>query len=296
MTIETDTADRTTRHAEPARLEYGGVVIRQWDEMLSLTDMWKAARQKAIADGAVASAMDEHKPAQWLRSADAKKFIDAVLEVFNVGNLHIESLVTTTRGGRDPQTRAHWQIGLAYAKYLSPEFHMWCNTVVRERMEGRSVPAGVTILTAEIKALNDRIGPLETALAERDAAFLMLAKEVRAVMNAADPRSAMVTDYVPMLEILKGEGVEKKRRRPFSQRCSSRCRRYLTKADRGDKVRVSRESGKYLFHVDAVKEWLAAEGRQLIREHRALVEGQTVMQFPKPKAVPKAVQVAPALL
>src|SRR5690606_20782518 len=24
---------------------------------------------------------------------------------------------------------------LAYAKYLSPEFHMWCNQVVRERME-----------------------------------------------------------------------------------------------------------------------------------------------------------------
>jgi hypothetical protein len=28
---------------------------------------------------------------------------------------------------------------LAYAKYLSPEFHMWCNTVVRDRMEGRLV-------------------------------------------------------------------------------------------------------------------------------------------------------------
>ena len=36
---------------------------------------------------------------------------------------------------------AHWQIALAYAKYLSPEFHMWCNTVVRERMEGHS-PTG----------------------------------------------------------------------------------------------------------------------------------------------------------
>jgi hypothetical protein len=39
--------------------------------------------------------------------------------------------------GGDVATRAHWQIGLAYAKSLSPKFHLWCNTVVRER-SGRS--------------------------------------------------------------------------------------------------------------------------------------------------------------
>ena len=42
---------------------------------------------------------------------------------------------------------AHWQIGIAYAKYLSPEFHVWCNTVVRDRMEGKLVPAGTVALT-----------------------------------------------------------------------------------------------------------------------------------------------------
>lgn len=29
---------------------------------------------------------------------------------------------------------------MAYAKYLSPEFHAWCNQVVRDHMEGRNVP------------------------------------------------------------------------------------------------------------------------------------------------------------
>jgi hypothetical protein len=43
-----------------------------------------------------------------------------------------------TEPGRNGGTWAHWQIALAYAKYLSPEFHMWCNTVVRAHMEGRT--------------------------------------------------------------------------------------------------------------------------------------------------------------
>jgi hypothetical protein len=50
-----------------------------------------------------------------------------------------EAQVIAAKRGKGGGTFAHWQIGLAYAKYLSPEFHMWCNEVVRERMEARSV-------------------------------------------------------------------------------------------------------------------------------------------------------------
>ena len=37
-------------------------------------------------------------------------------------------------------TWANWQIGLVYAKYLSPPFHAWGNEVIRARMEGKLVP------------------------------------------------------------------------------------------------------------------------------------------------------------
>ena len=53
-------------------------------------------------------------------------------------NVTVDHLFRVTRG-RNGATWAHWQIALAYAKYLSPDFHMWCNEVVRERMEGKSV-------------------------------------------------------------------------------------------------------------------------------------------------------------
>ena len=37
--------------------------------------------------------------------------------------------------GRYGSTYAHWQIALAYAKYLDPELHIWCNEVVVDRFE-----------------------------------------------------------------------------------------------------------------------------------------------------------------
>ncbi len=49
-------------------------------------------------------------------------------------NMPVGHIISAGRG-RTGSTFAHWQIGLAYAKYLSPEFHMWCNTVVRRHME-----------------------------------------------------------------------------------------------------------------------------------------------------------------
>lgn len=105
--------------AVPAILSYNGEIIRDRDEMLSLTDMWKAA-----------GSTDNKTPAQWSRTPKAAIFIEAV--ALNVGKSH-NALFRKVRGGSSPGTWAHWQIALAYAKYLSPEFHMWCNEVVRER-------------------------------------------------------------------------------------------------------------------------------------------------------------------
>lgn len=94
--------------------EVGHVAAR--GDMLSLTDMWKAHGSDPA-----------RQPSNWLGSADAMNFI----EVLNPGNSGVMA-----KKGKNGGTYAHWQIAMAYAKYLSPEFHMWCNTVVRERMEG----------------------------------------------------------------------------------------------------------------------------------------------------------------
>jgi hypothetical protein len=113
---------------EPAGkgLVYNGTDIRDKGDMLSLTDMWKAA-----------GSPEAKRPSNWARKEGAD-FIEHVGAILNMPVGHIE----TSRGGSGAgrgATFAHWQIGLAYAKYLSPEFHMWCNSVVRSHMEGKPV-------------------------------------------------------------------------------------------------------------------------------------------------------------
>jgi hypothetical protein len=111
-------------------LVYSGITIRDRAELLCLTDMWRAA-----------GASPSKRPAEWLRSAAATDFIDYV--VGDVGISHHEA-IQVVRAGPDASTWAHWQIGFAYAKYLSPEFHAWCNSVVRSHMEGRNVSVYAT--------------------------------------------------------------------------------------------------------------------------------------------------------
>lgn len=110
-------------------LTYNGLLIRNRGEMLCLTDMWKAAGSDPSKE-----------PAAWQRSAQATEFIEFILGFLRISQ---DEAIQTVRGGRDPATWAHWQIGLAYAKYLSPEMHAQANTVWRAQIEGKLVPATV---------------------------------------------------------------------------------------------------------------------------------------------------------
>ena len=110
-------------------LIYNGTAIRDKAEMLSLTDMWTASCQDP-----------SKRPYEWSRKEGAN-FIEAVALSHNTP---MERIYKTQRG-KGGSTFAHWQIALAYAKYLSPEFHMWCNSVVRATMEGvRPIQAGLS--------------------------------------------------------------------------------------------------------------------------------------------------------
>jgi len=82
---------------------YAGVLIRDRGEMISLTDMWRAAGSDPA-----------RQPANWLASADARRFIDVLGGVLNPG-ISGDEMVKSIRGGRAPGTWAHWQIGLAVA-------------------------------------------------------------------------------------------------------------------------------------------------------------------------------------
>lgn len=80
--------------------------------LIRLTDIFKASGECDV----------NKEPAQWARYAGSQ-FIEFVAENLNVGKSHIYK---TTRG-KDGGTYAHWQLALAYAKYLSHDLHMQVN-------------------------------------------------------------------------------------------------------------------------------------------------------------------------
>ncbi|WMW65201.1 KilA-N domain-containing protein [Nitratidesulfovibrio liaohensis] len=87
------------------------------DKLVNLTDFWKAG-----------SGDRAKQPQKWLRTDAAQAFIAELGKATDV------SLLKITRG-RFGGTFAHWQIALAYAKYLSPEFHIHCNNIIRRFVE-----------------------------------------------------------------------------------------------------------------------------------------------------------------
>ena len=118
-------------------LSYQGTPIRLRGTMLNLTDMWRAAGRP-----------ENRRPADWLVLEETQRFrayagthwteLDEPVAP-NAGqagiwHLDTDGFVATVRGHQGG-TWAHWQLALPYARYLSPAFHLWCNTVVRAAME-----------------------------------------------------------------------------------------------------------------------------------------------------------------
>jgi hypothetical protein len=116
---------------ESMRIEYNGAIIR-WSEdggedFLNMTDMWKASGSDP-----------NKKPADWLRK-EGKAFVDFIAENKGVPVGHIlRKQHGNPKIGDGGSMSAHWQIGLAYAKYLSHEFHAYCNNIIKSHIEGRA--------------------------------------------------------------------------------------------------------------------------------------------------------------
>lgn len=184
-----------------APLAYNGIAIRDRDGKLNLTDMWKAAGKDPA-----------RQPAEWLRSADAKRFKDFLAETLFLGD---SQELVGTKTGPDGGTWAHWQLGLAYAKYLSPPFHAWGNQVIRDRMEGKigrpeelATPAfdpnDPNQLRATLIGYTERVIALEGKVADRDRVIEEQAPKVAALHAiAADIDHVSYTEAWHILEFNK---------------------------------------------------------------------------------------------
>jgi hypothetical protein len=84
--------------------------IRRDGEMWCLTDLWRAAGSPA-----------GQRPANWLRK-EGSTFVEFLRTTLDVPQGHIVKAAKKGGVGGGGDTWAHWQIGIAYAGYLSPAF------------------------------------------------------------------------------------------------------------------------------------------------------------------------------
>ncbi|MGH2342558.1 phage antirepressor N-terminal domain-containing protein [Segnochrobactraceae bacterium EtOH-i3] len=86
------------------------------------------------------------------------------------------------------------------------------------------------------------------------------------------------TDYKPALAILKEKKILPKGRRGLVNRIVPRLIRHSLMMEKPP--RTSAETGRYLFHVDVIRNWLRSEGEGIIATAVAKAAGQGVLPFP----------------
>ena len=252
----------------PVPLVYEGTCISARNETLSLTDMWRAA-----------GLPDTKRPADWLALSSTAEFREAVEATFDAGKSGIKTVKGSGSGGGrgGGATFAHWQIALAYAKYLSPEFHMWCNTVVRERMEGRrpTLPADVAEEIARTfgicRQLSHKVTEIEKAIP------VLIGQTVEAAL-ASDPRRA-VLDYVSVRQLLDEAKAERKGRNRVNRKIGFEMRTIALTRNPPAALRRCPHSNVWLYPRAFANEYMAARGSVLVREHNDAVKGQGVLQL-----------------
>ncbi len=260
------------RTSPVSALTYKGHGIQCDGETLCLTDMWRSA-----------GADPSKRPVEWLRSKAAKDFVEH-LEIM-VGNSHL----LQTEMGRGGATFAHWQIGMAYAKYLSPEFHAWCNEVVRAKMQVAASPAFANLPpeTVEmIRAVEGMCKMLARKVTQIEQAVpVMIGERLEAAM-AADPRRA-VLDYVSVRQILDEAKALPKGRRSLNARVGHDLRTRAATAADPVALRRCAHSNVWLFPVDHARAYMQDRGASLVADHNARVSGQGVLPFRR-KGQPEA--------
>jgi hypothetical protein len=97
----------------------------------------------------------EKRPSKWLETDGAKRL---AAELSTKTGFESYRLV---KGGTDPGTWAHWKLGLAYAEWLSPAFHLGVLSDWRRYQEGEAKPGGSA--DRELIALRSEVRELTAA-------------------------------------------------------------------------------------------------------------------------------------
>lgn len=121
------------------------------------------------------------QPVFWLNNQYTKGFLKELAELRNLSSA---DLVRVIKGGNDKNAQGTWMhedVALEFARWLSPQFAIWCNDRIKELMK-----YGVTATPQTI----------DSVLADPDNAIRLLTalKEERKALKAANKQIAVLED------------------------------------------------------------------------------------------------------
>lgn len=99
------------------------------------------------------------KPSYWLHTNQAKEFIKSLSKS---KILDLADLLAVTHGGDSPGTWMHEDLAMEFARWLSPEFGIWCNKKIKELFRQGTV----SLMEEQKKVADQTIKELENTVEE----------------------------------------------------------------------------------------------------------------------------------
>lgn len=90
------------------------------------------------------------QPRNWLRTQQAKDYIKAYS---TVKHICLTDLVIVKRGGNNQGTWLHSDLAIEFARWLSPEFSIWCNDIIKALMQRIDLGNGVILRMQQLARL-----------------------------------------------------------------------------------------------------------------------------------------------
>jgi hypothetical protein len=166
-------------------------------------------------------------PSDWMKQEGPREFLAHLQETLPGGSLESQAKLTEVepgnpRLGTSHRTWGHWQVGFAYAKYLSHDLHAWVNQAAREKMTG---PVASPVLARDEK--------LDLLLAALTEGHLESRRAIERKADLADVEAVveLISEVGPKAEARAREAAREEVAAAFAEREADIGRDVVTRAN-----------------------------------------------------------------
>lgn len=146
---------------------------------------------EAFFNATVAAKAFGKLPGDWLRNKETQKYVDALRAALAMEQ---DQLVIVRQGGypNEQGTWLHPKLVVAFARWLHPEFAVWCDMQVEEILRGNR---GVAAMPAPVASKHYELGKGFQDAIREDRDILIPARFYSFIQEQSDAYQAQLDDY-----------------------------------------------------------------------------------------------------